>query len=80
MKIKLLASTAHQTAIAILNGELPPETNNMDVVEELCKISYVRGIELSLYRQEADREVVFSLEEAEIALDHKIEMRPFTNR
>lgn len=76
MKIKLLPSNARETAIAILNGELPPGTNNMDVIKELCELSRVRGIELSFCRQDGDREVCFSVIEAEIAIERRIPMRP----
>ncbi|MHC5779938.1 hypothetical protein [Nostoc sp.] len=76
MKIKLLASDAYSIAIAILNGELPPETNNMDVIEELCELARIRGIELSFCRQDKNREVCFSVTEAEIAIERRIAMRP----
>ena len=85
MQIKLLPSTAKQIAEDILNGVLPPETSDLEVLYWLSKLDP----ELSVYRLDefnqnggGDRrldapvKVEFDAKQVEIALENNIEIRP----
>ncbi len=85
MQIKLLPSTAKQTAQDILNGTLPPETSDLEVVYWLSQLDP----ELVVYRidefnqngggdirLDAPVKVELAADQVRIALENNIEMRP----
>jgi hypothetical protein len=78
IKIKLLPPDAKRIAIAILDGELPPETNNIEVINELADMAIFSAVEVSFYREEGEGKVVFSPKEALAAVMREIEIRPIS--
>lgn len=85
MQIKLLPSSAKQIAEDILNGTLPPEISDLEVIQWLSQLDP----ELTVYRidefnqnggggQRLDTpvRVEFTAVQVKIALENNIEMRP----
>jgi hypothetical protein len=50
VKIKLLHFDAWDIAQKILSGELPPETDNMEVIEAIAEITKQDGLDTEFWR------------------------------
>jgi hypothetical protein len=72
MRIKLLPTTAEQTAKDILNGILPSETNDLEVLSWLAHFDP----NLIAYRIDGCAEVEFTANMIKIAIERDIEIRP----
>ena len=71
MRIKLLPTTAEQTAKDILAGLLPPETNDMEV------LAWLAHLDPDLIAYRVDEQVVeFTSNMIKIAIERDIEIRP----
>jgi hypothetical protein len=74
MRIKLLPSTAAQIAELMLNGLIPAQTSDYEVIEHLICQAKERGMELTFYREEADRSI--DSEVMEDAIATSVDLRP----
>jgi hypothetical protein len=54
MKIKLTPANIQQTVDRILSGDLPPETNNREVIQALAQRSIADGIEIIFWRSDGN--------------------------
>ena len=80
MIIELKAPRVYETADKILNGELPPETNDIEVMEALFTLANLRNIKLTFFRIEKIKNQVgcvsFEHDEIKGVLRDNIEVRP----
>jgi hypothetical protein len=75
MRIKLTTPNAYKTALAILNGELPPEVNDSDVFRWVVELAIREGVDVSFYRDDTEH---ISLRQAEIAIERNIRLIPLS--
>lgn len=79
LTIKLLPSTAQETAKKILAGELPPEINDYEVLSELLGQATTQGIEIECFREKDNQSVCFDAEMLQVVLEQNIEIRPLSS-